>query len=63
MKTKEPDNAVKVRLKKLRVRSKLGLEISRADMIWLQKIYREYPTYYISLNKDVFEETKPFGSH
>jgi len=59
---KRPDRVTRKRCFELRCKSKNGQHLRPEEMKFLAHVLRDYPEWYRSLNKDVFEATKPFGS-
>ena len=53
----------KTKLFDIRCRSKMGKPITKAEIKFFTKMHKLYPIEYEAMSKDVFEETKPFGSN
>jgi len=60
MKTPNPSDAG--RLLDVRCRGKRGEYLGPEDILFCERMSREFPEYYESLDKKVFEATKPFGA-
>jgi len=50
------------RLFQIRCRAKKGEHLSKEEQKYCEAMYKKYPRIYASMSKDVFEETKPFGT-
>ena len=61
MKTPSLDDASKAM--SLRMRTKKGEYLPPADMKFLKKLWQQYPEWYRSLDKEIWERTKPFGAN
>jgi len=59
---KEPSYEDKQKLFKLRCRSKRGDHISAEELEWCRLMLKKYPEHYRSIEKDVYEATKPYGA-
>lgn len=46
----------------LRYKAKLGLRLHPDDQAFIEKMFKDYPDWYKSVGKQVFERTRPFGS-
>jgi len=46
---------------RLRCQSKTGVRLHSDDMFFIELMYIQYPEWYESTDKDVFNATKPFG--
>jgi len=46
----------------IRKQSKQGCRLSREDQHFTDRMFRLYPEWYKSLNRQIFEDTAPFGS-
>ncbi len=60
---KEPIYIHKSRCLELRKRSKRGECLSPDDSKFCAKMFKQYPDWYASTEKQVFNETVPFGSN
>ena len=47
----------------IRKQSKLGIRLHPDDQSFCERMFREFPEWYRSVNSAVFEETAPFGSN
>ena len=46
----------------LRCQSKRGEYVSPKDVVFFERMFKEYPEWYASLDHRVFKATLPFGS-
>ncbi len=60
---KEPKSNEASRCLEIRRRSKRGEYISRDDRMYCEMMLSEFPYWYASTEKQVFNETVPFGSN
>lgn len=60
---KEPTGDEKSRCLDLRKRSKKGEHLSPEDMKFCAKMFKQYEEWYAATEKNVFNETVPFGSN
>lgn len=52
----------KLKVFTLRCKSKTGGKITRTEIRYLESMMKKYSEEYKSMDKEIFEETKPFGS-
>jgi hypothetical protein len=46
----------------IRCRSKMGEYVSREDHVFCEQMWKKYPNWYKTTEKDIFNATIPFGS-
>lgn len=59
---KTPSQVDQIYCIEIRKRSKRGERLSRDECDFIDKMYKQFPEWYISTNQQVFNETAPFGS-
>ena len=59
---KKPKNADAQRCIKLRIRNKKGERTSEEEDKFCARMYRDYESWYRSINAEVFNASVPFGS-
>lgn len=60
MKTPSPQAAE--RCFRLKCLAKTGVRLDRSEQSFCEQMFRQFPEWYSSIEKQVFKATKPFGS-
>ena len=59
---KEPSIEDADRCFKLRCQTKQGIRLHPDDSKFIQKMYNDYPEWYSSISREVFNATLPYGA-